>query len=80
MLGLNYSENNAFGTGKRVNIGINDSNWRKSYYFDYGDPYYNIDGVAEGTAFSSMNQITVSTILLPIPQTLMEQEYSLGYL
>ena len=48
MLGLNYSENNAFGTGKRVNLGINDSNWRKSYYFDYGDPYYNIDGVSRG--------------------------------
>ena len=48
MLGLNYSENNAFGTGKRVNIGINDSNWRKSYYFDYGDPYYTIDGVSRG--------------------------------
>ena len=48
MLGLNYSENNAFGTGKRVNIGINDSNWRKSYFFDYGDPYYNIDGVSRG--------------------------------
>ena len=46
--GLNYSENNAFGTGKRVNIGINDSNWRKSYFFDYGDPYYTIDGVSRG--------------------------------
>ena len=48
MLGLNYSENNAFGTGKRVGIGINDSAWRKSYYFDYGDPYYTIDGVSRG--------------------------------
>ena len=48
MLGLNYSENNAFGTGKRVSIGINDSAWRKSYYFDYGDPYYSIDGVSRG--------------------------------
>ena len=48
MLGLNYSENNAFGTGKRVGIGINDSTWRKSYYFDYGDPYFSIDGVSRG--------------------------------
>ena len=52
MLGLNYSENNAFGTGKRVSIGINDSTWRKSYYFDYGDPYYSIDGVSRGYNFS----------------------------
>ena len=48
MLGLNYSENNAFGTGKRVNLGINDSAWRKSYFFDYGDPYYTIDGISRG--------------------------------
>ena len=52
MLGLNYSENNAFGTGKRVSVGINDSTWRKSYYFDYGDPYYSIDGVSRGYNFS----------------------------
>ena len=48
MLGLNYSENNAFGTGKRINLGINDSAWRKSYFFDYGDPYYTIDGISRG--------------------------------
>ena len=48
MLGVNYSENNAFGTGKRVGLGINDSSWRKSYYFDYGDPYFTIDGVSRG--------------------------------
>ena len=52
MLGLNYSENNAFGTGNKVGIGINDSTWRKSYYFDYGDPYYSIDGVSRGYSFS----------------------------
>ena len=48
MLGLNYSENNAFGTGKRVGIGINDSAWRKSYYFDYGEPYFTVDGISRG--------------------------------
>ena len=48
MLGLNYSENNAFGTGKRVGIGINDSTWRKSYYFDYGEPYFTVDGISRG--------------------------------
>jgi len=48
VLGLNYSENNAFGTGKRIGIGINDSTWRTSYFFDYGDPYFTIDGVSRG--------------------------------
>tara|TARA_B000000460_G_scaffold108794_1_gene76294 strand:+ start:1260 stop:3674 length:2415 start_codon:yes stop_codon:yes gene_type:complete len=48
VLGLNYSENNAFGTGKRIALGINDSAWRTSYFFDYGEPYFTIDGVSRG--------------------------------
>ena len=48
VLGLNYNENNAFGTGRAVGIGINDSTWQRSYSFSYGEPYYNIDGVSRG--------------------------------
>ena len=48
VLGLNYNENNAFGTGKAIGIGINDSTWQRSYSFNYGEPYYNIDGVSRG--------------------------------
>ena len=48
VLGLNYSENNAFGTGKRIGVGINNSSWRTSYFFDYGEPYFTIDGVSRG--------------------------------
>ena len=46
VLGLNYNENNAFGTGRAIGIGINDSTWQRSYSFSYGEPYYNIDGVS----------------------------------
>jgi outer membrane protein insertion porin family len=48
VLGLNYNENNAFGTGKAVGIGINDSSWQRSYSFNYGEPYYSIDGISRG--------------------------------
>jgi outer membrane protein insertion porin family len=48
VLGLNYNENNAFGTGKAIGVGINDSTWQRSYSFNYGEPYYSIDGVSRG--------------------------------
>ena len=48
VLGLNYNENNAFGTGKAIGIGINDSTWQRSYSFNYGEPYFTIDGVSRG--------------------------------
>tara|TARA_B110000008_G_scaffold7231_1_gene7070 strand:+ start:354 stop:2771 length:2418 start_codon:yes stop_codon:yes gene_type:complete len=48
VLGLNYNENNAFGTGKAIGIGINDSTWQRSYSFNYLEPYFNIDGVSRG--------------------------------
>ena len=48
VLGLNYNENNAFGTGKALAIGINDSTWQRSYSFNYVQPYVNINGVSRG--------------------------------
>ena len=48
VLGLNYNENNAFGTGKAIGIGINDSTWQRSYSFNYVEPYFNINGVSRG--------------------------------
>jgi len=47
-LGLNYSENNAFGTGKQVGIGINKSDWQTNYSFNYGDPYFTPEGISRG--------------------------------
>ena len=48
VLGLNYNESNAFGTGRAVGIGINDSTWQRSYSFSFLEPYFNIDGVSRG--------------------------------
>ncbi len=48
VLGLNYNENNAFGTGKAIGIGINDSTWQRSYSFNYVEPYFTMDGVSRG--------------------------------
>ena len=48
VLGINYNENNAFGTGKAIGVGINDSTWQRSYSFNYGEPYFTIDGVSRG--------------------------------
>lgn len=48
ILGANISENNFFGTGKRVSIGVNVSDSIKSANFSYQDPYYTVDGVSRG--------------------------------
>ncbi|WP_328187741.1 outer membrane protein assembly factor BamA [Marinobacter sp. OP 3.4] len=48
ILGANISENNFFGTGKRVSIGANFSDSIKSANFSYEDPYYTVDGVSRG--------------------------------
>ncbi|WP_250657439.1 outer membrane protein assembly factor BamA [Alkalimarinus coralli] len=48
ILGLNVAENNFFGTGRRVSMGINTSNSVKSARFSYLNPYYTVDGVSRG--------------------------------
>ncbi len=48
ILGAAISENNFFGTGKRVSIGANVSDSIKSANFAYEDPYYTVDGVSRG--------------------------------
>jgi outer membrane protein insertion porin family len=47
-LGLSVSENNFFGSGKRVSFGVNTSSSRKSANFSYLNPYYTVDGVSRG--------------------------------
>jgi len=47
-LGLSVSENNFFGTGKRVSFGINTNDSVKSANFSYLDPYFTVDGVSRG--------------------------------
>lgn len=48
ILGANVSENNFFGTGKRVSFGVNVSDAIKSANISYLDPYYTVDGVSRG--------------------------------
>lgn len=47
-LGLSVSENNFFGSGKKVSFGVNTTNSVKSANFSYLDPYYTVDGVSRG--------------------------------
>ena len=48
LLGLNVSENNFLGTGRRVSMGLNTSNSVKSARLSYLNPYYTVDGVSRG--------------------------------
>ncbi|MFD2229777.1 outer membrane protein assembly factor BamA [Alkalimarinus sediminis] len=48
ILGFNVSENNFFGTGRRVSMGLNTSKSVKSARFSYLNPYYTVDGVSRG--------------------------------
>lgn len=48
ILGASVSENNFFGSGKRVSVGANFSDSIKSANFSYTNPYYTVDGVSRG--------------------------------
>jgi outer membrane protein insertion porin family len=48
ILGASYQQNNVFGTGNSVNLGVNYSAYQTSYNFSYFDPYYTVDGVSRG--------------------------------
>jgi outer membrane protein insertion porin family len=44
----NISQDNVFGTGKRIDLAFNNSDVTTQYRFGYFDPYYTIDGVSMG--------------------------------
>ncbi len=44
----NISQDNVFGTGKRVNLAFNNSDVTTQYRFGYFNPYYTLDGVSMG--------------------------------
>ncbi len=48
ILGASYQENNVFGTGNSVNVGINHSAYQTAYNFSFFDPYFTVDGVSRG--------------------------------
>ncbi len=44
----NVSQDNVFGSGKRVNVAFNNSDVSTRYSFGYLDPYFTLDGVSFG--------------------------------
>ncbi|WP_349432752.1 outer membrane protein assembly factor BamA [Methylomarinum sp. Ch1-1] len=44
----NISQDNVFGSGKRVNLAFNNSDITTQYRFGYFDPYFTLDGVSMG--------------------------------
>jgi outer membrane protein insertion porin family len=48
ILGLNLQQDNFLGTGKRVGIGVNSSQYQDFYNFSYTNPYFTEDGVSRG--------------------------------
>ena len=48
ILSGSVSQNNIFGSGKAVSLGLNTSKINTTYAFSYTDPYYTVDGVSQG--------------------------------
>ncbi len=44
----NISQDNVFGSGKRVNLAFNNSDVSTHYQFGYYDPYFTLDGISLG--------------------------------
>ncbi|NOT10772.1 MAG: outer membrane protein assembly factor BamA [Methylococcaceae bacterium] len=48
VLNANISQDNVFGSGKRVNLAFNNSDYATSYQFGFFNPYFTPDGVSLG--------------------------------
>ncbi len=48
LLGLNLQQSNFLGTGSRVEVAVNSSDFQQSASVSYTDPYYTEDGVSRG--------------------------------
>lgn len=48
ILGGSISQNNFFGTGNRVSVGANRSDYQTSLSFGFLDPYFTVDGMSLG--------------------------------
>lgn len=53
-------QQNLFGSGKHVGVGLNTSKSNKVYSFSFTDPYYTVDGVARGFDIYHKNTDTSS--------------------
>ncbi|GAB6139871.1 outer membrane protein assembly factor BamA [Methylosoma difficile] len=48
VINANLSQDNIFGSGKRVNLGFNNSNYATNYQVGFLNPYFTPDGVSVG--------------------------------
>lgn len=48
VLNANISQDNVFGSGKRVNLSFNNSDYLTQYQFGFFNPYFTLDGVSFG--------------------------------
>jgi len=48
VLNANISQDNVFGSGKRVNLAFNNSDYATNYQFGFFNPYFTPDGVSLG--------------------------------
>jgi outer membrane protein insertion porin family len=48
LVNASISQNNIFGTGKRVSAALNNSSVDRVYSFSYTNPYYTLDGISRG--------------------------------
>ncbi|MDO9213807.1 MAG: outer membrane protein assembly factor BamA [Methylococcales bacterium] len=48
ILNANVSQDNVFGSGKRVNLAFNNSTFTTNYQFGFFNPYFTVDGVSQG--------------------------------
>lgn len=48
ILSGSVSQQNIFGSGKHVSVGLNTSKINTTYAFSFTDPYYTIDGISAG--------------------------------
>lgn len=48
VLNANISQDNVFGSGKRVNLAFNNSDYLTQYQFGFYNPYFTLDGVSFG--------------------------------
>jgi outer membrane protein insertion porin family len=48
VLNANISQDNVFGSGKRVNLAFNNSDYLTQYQFGFYNPYFTLDGISFG--------------------------------
>jgi len=48
VVNANIAQDNVFGSGKRVNLAFNNSNFATNYQFGFFNPYFTTDGVSMG--------------------------------